>query len=66
MKMNVGELKKQLENIKDDNDVVVVVKDGSIVGGTPCVGVRSVSIGIDWDNGKLMLYTDKPLVRKGI
>lgn len=39
---------------------VKVFAPGS-VGGTPSVAVTAMHIGIDWDAGKLLIDTDKPL-----
>lgn len=39
---------------------VKVFNPGSI-GGTPCVAVRNITAGFDWDNGKLLIETDMPL-----
>lgn len=40
--------------------VVQVLKPGSL-GGTPCVDVSAINAGFDWDKGKLILTTEKPL-----
>lgn len=40
--------------------VVKVFKPGA-VGGTPCVAVKRLDVGFDWDNGKVMFETDVPL-----
>lgn len=40
--------------------VVKVFNPGS-VGGTPCVAVKRMDVGFDWDNGKVMIETDLPL-----
>lgn len=46
----------------EDQDVVIQVKlPYATVGGTPCVGVKNVSHGFDWDAGKFMLLTAEPL-----
>jgi hypothetical protein len=40
--------------------VVEVYSPGS-VGGTPCVPVKALEAGFDWDSGKIILSTDQPL-----
>lgn len=45
-----------------DFDLVVKYKPPfTTVGGTPCVEVVSYQAGFDWDQGKFILVTDKPL-----
>jgi hypothetical protein len=40
-----------------DAEVVVVVKlPYATVGGTPCVEIKNVSMGFDWDAGKFQLF----------
>ena len=41
--------------------LVVKVFNPGTVGGTPCVAVRCLGVGFDWDNGKVMIETDLPL-----
>ena len=49
--------------ICQDPEVVIVVSDGGFPG-TPSVKVKDISLGFDWDHGKLMLRPEQPLVRK--
>jgi hypothetical protein len=39
----------------------VKVFNPGTVGGTPCVSVKHLNVGFDWDNGKVMIETDVPL-----
>lgn len=39
----------------DDLRVCIPVEVVGVVGGTPCVDVKYVTCGFDWDNGKLMI-----------
>ena len=41
---------------------VKVFNPGSI-GGTPCVAVKRIDVGFDWDNGKVLIETDVPLTQ---
>lgn len=38
--------------------VVIPVLRPNTPGGTPCVGIKSVDIGFDWDNNKLFLVPE--------
>ncbi len=49
------------ENSRRPMQLVVKVLSPGKVGGTPCVKVSSVNAGFDWDNGKLIIDTEKPL-----
>ncbi|WP_137887559.1 hypothetical protein [Pseudomonas sp. 2FE] len=40
--------------------VIPILKPG-MIGGTPCVEVKYINPGFDWDQGKLMLVADQPL-----
>ena len=44
-----------------DFEVHVVVQSQGHVGGTPCVAVRNAQAGIDWDNGKFLIYPQQAL-----
>ena len=45
-----------------DQDVVVRISmPYATIGGTPCIGVKQVSPGFDWDAGKFILITEEPL-----
>ncbi len=70
--MNLKELKEQVDwlyehqlrrnqHAPEDITVSIVVKTAGSIGGTPCVGVKSMQTGFDWDNGKLMIYPEKDL-----
>ncbi len=66
--MKLSEFKMLLErhsqHIKeyDDPEVVIPVKmPFSTVGGTPCIAVKAMSRGSDWDHGKFMIYPEERL-----
>lgn len=48
-------------NRLDDVNVVLEVYNPGSIGGTPCVPIVSLDLGIDWDANKLILHTDKTL-----
>lgn len=48
-------------NRLDDVNVVIEVYNPGSIGGTPCVPIVSLNLGIDWDANKLILHTDKTL-----
>lgn len=45
---------------RDWNLFVKVFNPGT-VGGTPCVAVKSLNAGFDWDAGRILIETDTPL-----
>jgi hypothetical protein len=45
-----------------DNRLVVVVLNSGFPA-TPCVEVKDVGFGFDWDAGKIMLYTEPSVMR---
>ena len=49
-----------LQGNRDWKLVVKVFRPGT-VGGTPCVEVKRLDVGFDWDNGRLMIEADAPL-----
>ena len=67
--MKLSELKKIVdEYVKmhqdyDDPEIRIVISSHNSVGGTPTVGVKNMYCGFDWDAGKMMIFTDKPVMR---
>ena len=66
--MTLEELKEFLEHALRHQrhdptamQIGIVVQTAGSVGGTPTVGVKNLSIGFDWDNGKILIYPDKDL-----
>ncbi len=59
---------KQLRDIlngldeRHDDDRVGVVVQKNVMGGTPCVDVRNVGCGFDWNKGKFMIWCEKELI----
>jgi hypothetical protein len=56
----LAEAKSRGENRKDFQLKVRVLSPGAI-GGSPCVSVTSMHLGIDWNDGRVLIDTDKPL-----
>lgn len=60
--MKVSELKRILEHIKDDNEVMISVKlPYATIGAIPMVAVKSATSGFDWENGKFILRAEEEL-----
>lgn len=60
--MRVSELKRILERMRDDDEVVIPIATmAGSVGPKPTVSVTSALQGNDWDRGKLMICTEAPL-----
>lgn len=59
--MKVSELKKLLET-REDLDIVIRLSDPSI-GSVSMASIDSISIGFDWENGKILINPSIPLVR---
>jgi hypothetical protein len=61
--MKVKDLKRRLEYLSDEDELVIpLAKPG--IGSRPSVSVKSVSGGIAWDSGKVFLSSESPLVIK--
>jgi hypothetical protein len=62
--MNVKELKQLLEKFEsrrdygDNAQVCIKVERIGAVGAMPTVEIKSVSMGIDWDKGKVIIYPE--------
>jgi len=59
--MTVKELRDILNNMEehyDNNRVCVRILKRGVMGGSPCVNVRAINNGFDWDSGKCIIYTD--------
>ena len=52
------------DNIRELDCEVRVVLNQPGMPAVPSVGVKSASFGLDWDHGKLLLRTEKPIVSK--
>lgn len=70
--MNLQILKKTIDWASDslqyhsnqtaqDIQVGIVVKTAGSAGATPTVNIKSISLGFDWDNGKLLVFPEKDL-----
>jgi len=51
----------RLTNRHGDERLFVKVFNPGSIGGTPCVEVTHISAGFDWDNGKILLSTERPV-----
>lgn len=61
--MKVQELMKILSEANPNDEVRMRVElPNSTVGASPAVTVKSASIGFDWDNGSVLLYTDRHVI----
>lgn len=59
--MTVKELRdilNKMEEHYDNNRVCVRILKRGVMGGSPCVSVRAINNGFDWDSGKCIIYTD--------
>lgn len=64
--MKVADLKKALERMRDDDEVVIpVTLAHSSMGGKPSVAVTQVHAGFDFDRGKVFIYPDAKLYPVG-
>jgi hypothetical protein len=59
--MKKRDLLQLIAHMSDEDEVVVTLKQSG-VGGTPCTPVSTVGDGFDWDNGKILLTTETPVV----
>lgn len=61
--MNLSELKLVIDRLvlHYDPQVRIVITSRGSIGGTPTVGISDINVGIDWDNGKLLIVPDAPL-----
>jgi hypothetical protein len=64
--MKANDLKHILDRMSDrqleESSVEVVVVSQGSMGGTPAVDVKHVGLGIDWDNNRVLISPDKPLI----
>lgn len=64
--MKVSDLKKALERLRDDDDVVIpVTLAHGTIGASPSVPVTQVQDGFDWDRGKVFICPDAKLYPVG-
>ena len=67
--MDINQLKETIDlhhpNIDKKNPHEVVIQIASPgIGATPCVGIKNIYAGFDWDNGKLRVVPEHPLVKQ--
>lgn len=67
--MDINQLKEKIDlhhpYIDQKNPAEVVIQIASPgIGATPCVGVKHVYAGFDWDHGKLLVVPEHPLVKQ--
>ena len=51
---------RQRLNLEDIQVVIATHKVG-LIGGTPHTNIKSISLGVDWDRGKLIIYPEQTL-----
>jgi len=66
--MKISEFKQIIDRlaqspISRDSDVCVVVSEPSI-GATATISVKTIGQGFDWNHGKVMIFTEQPIIRK--
>lgn len=60
--MKASELKRILERIKDDHEVMIAITlPYTTVGARPMVAVKHAYLGFDWEAGKFILAPDEEL-----
>jgi len=60
--MKVSELKRILEHVRDENEIMIAIKlPYSTVGAIPMVAVKTAQNGFDWENGKFILRAEEEL-----
>lgn len=59
--MLLKELISKLEYLSDDTQVVIQTYSPGRIGGSPCVNIKNVNVGFDWDQGKVFLTPETPL-----
>lgn len=63
--MLVIDLKKILERVSDNEEVVILeTKSYATIGGRPNVEVHTAGSGFDWDKGKFFLIPKEPMVKQ--
>jgi hypothetical protein len=68
--MNILEFKKMIDSfVERESDyrlenlrVCVPIETVGSIGGTRCSDIKRIANGFDWDQGKLMLYTEDKLM----
>lgn len=69
--MNLHELKNRVDGIVvtklrghtplSEFRLCIPIQTTNTVGGTPCVDIKDISAGIDWDQGKIIVWPEKDL-----
>ena len=70
--MNLKELKDKIDWLYDEQrnpeerspeniTVGIMVKTTGSVGGAPVIGIKNITMGFDWDAGKLLICPEKDL-----
>jgi hypothetical protein len=64
--MKFEDFKNQVNQLRVHNNgdslrVCIPVFRAGVMGGMPCVDLRNVSTGIDWDSGKVILWPETEL-----
>lgn len=69
--MTLSELKELVEQMEqqairqrlnlEDIQVVIASHKVGLIGGTPSTNIKYISLGFDWDKGKLIIYPEQTL-----
>lgn len=62
LKLFIEHIEKNRPRQLDNTVEIAIVSQGSI-GGMPTVKIKDMVEGIDWDNGKFIIYTDEPVIK---
>lgn len=62
LKLFIDHIEKNRPRELNNTVEISIVSQGSI-GGMPTVKIRDMVCGIDWDNGKFIIYTDEPVIK---
>lgn len=62
LKLFIDHIEKNRPRELNNTVEISIVSQGSI-GGMPTVKIRDIVCGIDWDNGKFIIYTDEPVIK---
>lgn len=62
LKVFLDHVEKNYPRELDSSIEIAIVSQGSI-GGMPTVKIRDMAFGIDWDTGKLIIYTEDPVIK---
>lgn len=62
----VNSISELSPRILDYDLAIQIEKPYTTIGPTPIVPVKNFHVGFDWDNGKLLIIPENPLIEKDI